>query len=233
MDAIILAGGLGRRLRDVVLDRPKPMVNVNGRPFILYLFDQLIEFGLRRVIVSTGYMGDYFPRELGTAYRGLEICFSEEQECLGTGGALKLAAKQLRSDNVLIMNGDSYLEVDFVELFSYHCRWDSQVTMALTKVDDGSQFGQVEIDPFGEIVRFEEKVPGQGGTSWVNAGKYFIRMDIINKLPPTYPLSLERDVFPAMVGRKFFGYKTKGKFIDIGTPETLELAQSLFGQIEN
>ena len=106
MDVVILAGGLGRRLRSIVPDRPKPMAEINRRPFILYLFDQLIDIGLSRVIVSTGYLGNYISRELGTKYRALEICFSEEQTPLGTGGALKLASKQLTSDNVLVMNGD-------------------------------------------------------------------------------------------------------------------------------
>ena len=221
MDAVILAGGLGSRLRGVVSDRPKPMAEINRRPFILYLFDQLIDIGLSRVVVSTGYLGDYFSRKLGTKYRRLEIYYSEERVPLGTGGALKLAAKQLMSDNVLVMNGDSYLEVDFVEFLSCHCRWQSEVTMALTTVDDETLFGRVEMDLFGRIIRFEEKCSDRRSSNLVNAGKYFIQKDTIQKMPTTYPLSLERDWFPALVGKKFYDYKTSGKFIDIGTPKRL------------
>jgi len=232
VDVVILAGGLGRRLRSIVSDRPKPMAEINRRPFILYLFDQLIDIGLSRVIVSTGYLGNYISRELGTKYRALEICFSEEQAPLGTGGALKLASKQLTSDNVLVMNGDSYLEVDFMEFLSCHCRWQSEVTMALTTVEDRTQFGQVEMDLSGRIIRFEEKCPDHGGSNWINAGKYFIQKDTIQKMPSTYPLSLEGDLFPSLVGKKFFGYKSSGKFIDIGTPRSFRQAQFLLGAVE-
>jgi D-glycero-alpha-D-manno-heptose 1-phosphate guanylyltransferase len=209
------------------------MAEINRRPFIHYLFDQLIDIGLSRVIVSTGYLKNYFSRELGTKYGGLEIFYSEEQSPLGTGGALKLAAKQLMSDNVLVMNGDSYLEVDFMEFLSCHCRWQSEVTMALTAVNDTTQFGRVEMGLSGRIIRFQEKWPDQINSNWVNAGKYFIQKDTIQRMPTTCPLSLERDLFPALVGKKFFGYKTRGKFIDIGTPHSFQQAQSFFDDLKN
>jgi NDP-sugar pyrophosphorylase family protein len=232
-DAVILAGGLGKRLRVVVSDRPKPMAEINGRPFILYLFDQLIEVGLSRVIVSTGYLRDYFRRELGTRYRTLEIVYSEEQLSLGTAGALKLATKHLTSENVLVMNGDTYLDVDFVDFFSCHCRWQSEVTLALTTTDCKTQFGQVEIDVGGEITRFDEKSIGQGDDNWVNAGYYFIQTDTIKNIPTSYPLSLERDLFPSLTKTKFYGYKTSGKFVDIGTPQSLQHAQFLLENIRD
>lgn len=229
VDAVILAGGLGSRLRSVVLDRPKPMAEINGRPFLLYLFDQLIDIGLSRVIVSTGYLGDYFSRELKTKYRGLDICYSKEEVSLGTGGALKLAAKELTYDNVLVMNGDSFLEIDFVDFLNCHCHWKAGITMALTKVDDHTEFGQVEVDLFGRIIRFEEKRLMQEGANLVNAGRYLIRKDVIENIPGNYPLSLERDFFPTLVGKEFYGYKTSGRFIDIGTPQALKRARSVLG----
>ena len=100
--------------------------------------------------------------------------------------------------------------------------------MALTTVEDKTQFGQVEMDLSGRIIRFEEKCPDHGGSNWINAGKYFIRKDTIKKMPTTYPLSLERDLFPALIRKKFFGYKTSGKFIDIGTLESYARAKKFF-----
>lgn len=222
MKAIILAGGLGTRLRGTVSDLPKPMAPVAGKPFLEYLILQLTKAGIRDIILSVGY-----KREAVISYFsdgkiwGARIEYAEEMEPLGTGGGVRQALSHIEGENFLVMNGDSYLDVDLGELIRFHRIRGAVLTMALAKCDDASRYGKVEIDEQGEVVRFVEK--GAKGAGLVNGGVYAVNKVLRGYLPEGKS-SLEHDVFPRFVGAGLYGMAADGFFIDIGIPEDYEFA---------
>jgi len=217
--AAILAGGLGTRLRSVVADRPKILAEIRGRPFLGYLLDQLADAGLRTVVLCTGHMGDKVQAVFGDSHRGVRLVYSQEPFPLGTGGAIRLAASRLASPTVLVLNGDSYCEADVGAFWSDHCAAGSRATLVLVRVEDASRFGQVELDETGRIVRFEEK-GARTGAGWINAGMYLIDRQWVEAIPAGKAVSLEREVFPGWIDRGLRGWRTSGRFLDIGTPES-------------
>jgi NDP-sugar pyrophosphorylase family protein len=227
IDAAILVGGLGTRLRPVLSDRPKPLAPVNGRPFIAFLLDQLAGANLGYVILCTGYGADQMRSTLGDSYRSLEIVYSQEPDTLGTAGALRFAASRFRSDTVLVLNGDSYCNVDLMAFSDWHRQHQGVASIVLTEVRQADRFGSVDTAPDGRIVKFGEKVTSPA-SGWVNAGIYLIARQLIEEIPPDRAISLEREVFPAWIGRGFYGYLHRGVFLDIGTPESYAQAAQLF-----
>jgi len=223
----ILAGGRGTRLRPAVDDRPKALANVSGRPFIAYLLDQLDTAGFRRVVICSGYRGDQLRTGLGSAHGRLEIQYSHEAEPLGTAGALRLAAPLLDTDPVLVLNGDSFCDVDLRVFFEHHLATSAVATILLVHRADSSRYGSVTIDANGEIVDFVEKGDAIG-PGWINAGVYLLGRRLLATLGGEGALSLERQVFPAWVGRGLFGVGLGGRFIDIGTPESYAAAAEFF-----
>jgi len=217
--AVILAGGLGMRLKSVVADRPKVLAEVNGRPFLTYLFDQLIRAGISRVVLCTGYLGEMIQQAFGENYQSLSLIYSRESVKLGTGGSLRLAYPYLTSDPILVMNGDSYCRVDLEAAYSWHQTHRDKATMVLTQVQDVQRFGQVRFDANGLVMRFDEK-GANSGPGWINAGIYLLSPAIIQSIPPEQKVSLERDVFPGWVGKILVGFQSYGEFLDIGTPES-------------
>ncbi|MBT6229204.1 MAG: NTP transferase domain-containing protein, partial [Candidatus Scalindua sp.] len=141
--AVILAGGLGKRLRGVVSDRPKVLAEVNGRPFLTYLLDQLAEAGINSVILCTGYMADSISKEIGNLYNGVKITYSRENKPLGTGGALRLAVSNLNLKYVLVMNGDSYIGIDFKDFIEWHVKRGCSASIVLVTADDAGRYGSV------------------------------------------------------------------------------------------
>jgi len=227
--AVILAGGLGTRLRNVVTDRPKPLAEINGKPFVVYLLDQLADAGLRQVILCTGYRAEQVVRTLGMNYRQLSLYYSQEKQPLGTAGALRLALPLLTSDIILVMNGDSFCECDLVAFWEWHTVRQATLSLLLTRVSDVSRYGQVEQDADSVIVRFAEKQSVAAGQSgWVNAGVYLMSRSAIAQFAPDQAISLERDIFPSWIGHGLCGYRGGRRFIDIGLPETLQLAHQFF-----
>lgn len=226
--AVILAGGLGTRLRSVVSDRPKPLAEVNGRPFITYLLEQLINSGLKRVVLCTGYKGEMIESVLGQRWRSLTLIYSQEPTPLGTGGAIRLAVSQLQSEIALVMNGDSYCEVDFAVLWAQHQRSPQGCTIVLTQVQDVQRFGQVKLAASQQVLQFQEKGKNSG-SGWINAGIYLLNVPIIKSIPKHQNFSLERDLLMNLVNQdQVHGFTTQGRFIDIGRPESYAQAQSLF-----
>lgn len=218
MKVLILSGGLGKRLRNVIYDRPKPMAPVAGKPFLEYLILQLKKQDLRHIVLCIGYLGkrvqEYFGDGSGW---GVRISYSYEAEPLDTGGAIKLAEALIREENFLVMNGDSFLDVDLKQLVDYHLKNKALATMALAEVKNAARYGVVKINKKGEIESFVEK----GGTSkskFVNGGIYVFNRKIFRYIPKG-TVSLEREVFPNLIGKKFYGMPVKGFFIDIGMPE--------------
>ncbi len=216
--AIILAGGLGTRLRAVVSDRPKVLAPVAGRPFLTYLLDQLARIGIRRVVLSTGHLAEQFAELIGSEYHGLEIAYAEEPEPLGTGGASKFAGQSIATPHVLVMNGDSYFDADLAAYIDWHRTGGQDASLLLVEVPDASRFGTVELQPDGvHVAAFLEKQPNEV-PGRINAGVYLLRREMLARIPDGR-VSIERDVFPQWLERyDVRAWVTDGEFIDIGVP---------------
>lgn len=216
--AVILAGGLGTRLRGVVSDRPKSMALIHNRPFLSYQFDYLIEQGIRKVVLSTGYMGEIIESYFGDAYRDLTLQYVREEEPMGTGGGLLLASRRLRG-NVFMLNGDSLFSIPLKELEDAKYQHHPSVVIALREVEDAGRYGQVEINSEKKIMAFREKNSGAGAGS-INGGIYMMEAEWLRNVAPAEKFSLEKEVFAAMAAQEFFmGIPFNQYFIDIGIPE--------------
>jgi NDP-sugar pyrophosphorylase family protein len=225
--AVILAGGFGTRLQSVVSDRSKVIAEICGRPFITYLFDQLLSCRINHVVLCTGYRGDQIKKTCGNAYKSLTIGYSDEPIPLGTAGALRNALSHFNSDQILALNGDSYCAADITAFWDWHkakCAWG---TLLLTKVGDARRYGSVETDSQGIILRFNEK-GANSGPGLINAGIYILSKQLVFSISSGKRVSLEQEMFPQWIGRKFYGCSSKGRFIDIGTPEDYARAASFF-----
>jgi NDP-sugar pyrophosphorylase family protein len=225
--AVILAGGLGTRLRPVVNDRPKVLAEVCGRPFLSYLLDQLQTAGAGQAVLCTGYLGEQIEAALGDCYCGLRLSYSQESAPLGTAGAVRAALARLGSDPVLVLNGDSFFEADLADLSGYHQRHGAQATLALARLADTRRFGRVVLAADGQVSAFEEK-GARRGPGWINAGVYVLARQLLETIPAGGAVSLERECFPAWIGRGLYGYPGRGRFLDIGTPESYAEAREFF-----
>ena len=227
ISAIILAGGLGTRLRSVVSDRPKVMATINGRPFLSYLFDQIENAGVSHVVLSVGYLGNMIESQFGNNYHNLDIEYSRENHPLGTGGAIRLAFPLVRSEVVLVMNGDSYCHADLQSFYRSHGAGGTQASILLTQVEDIARYGQIEIDSHNLVSRFSEKGASHG-PGLINAGIYLINRFLLATIPQFQALSLERETFPEWISHGIQGIVLGEKFIDIGTPESYAEAEIFF-----
>ncbi|NJL90879.1 MAG: NTP transferase domain-containing protein, partial [Coleofasciculaceae cyanobacterium SM2_1_6] len=203
VEAMILAGGLGTRLRSMVSDRPKVLAEVLGRPFLAYLLDQLVAAGTQKVILCVGYRGEQIRAAFGdrfTNHHGeIQLTYSQETQLLGTGGALGLAQPLVQSKEVLVMNGDSFCGVDLPGFYDYYqqcqTQWEAIASMVLTEVPDTARYGRVELSPQGRVERFTEKGSNQGA-GWINGGIYLLDASLLANMPLDRPISLEADLFP-------------------------------------
>ncbi len=233
IDVVVLAGGMGTRLRPIVANRPKVLAPVGGRPFLDRLLELLAAARASRVVLALGYRADQVVAHLEQrSLGGPNLIVSIETQPMGTGGALALAARQLRSDPVIVMNGDSYAPIDFARLLALHRRRGARATLALVRVDDASRFGAVRIDPRGRVVAFEEKRCTAPGPGLVSAGIYAMQRTVIDGFPTHHAVSLEHEVFPRMVGDGLYGIEQDVPFIDIGTPESYAAADGFFAALE-
>lgn len=227
LTAVVLAGGLGTRLRSVVADRPKVMAEIHGRPFLTYLFDQLVAAGLSHVVVCTGYLGTQVSSFFGASYGSLRISYSQESSPLGTAGALRLALPLLESNPVLVLNGDSFCDADLMGFSSWHLERRAAASLVLTRMSDTARFGRVRINAEAAVTGFEEK-SNRSGPGWINAGIYLVDRHLLQTIPAVGAVSLEREIFPEWIGRGLCGYESHGRFLDIGTPESLAAAEEFF-----
>ena len=231
MKAVILAGGLGARLRPVISGIPKPMAEVLGKPFLAWQIEQLKKFGILDIIISIGHLGDkiklYFRdgEKLGT-----RIKYAEERQPLGTGGALRNASRYLTSGKkFLVVSGDTYLDLDFPDFLRFHDEKNSLITMALARRERPSKSGCVEIDKENRIVKFVEKEKGAG---LINAGYLIFSSEVFDYMPKKNKFSLEYDLYPKLVKTKrIFGYVTSGYFRDLGNPEDYEAMKKELGEV--
>ena len=226
MRVLILAGGLGTRLRRIISDQPKPMILIADRPFLEYLILQLKRYSLTDIVLCTGHLGEQIREYFGDGGRwGVQITYSYEKRPLGTGGAIKLAERLIKEDNFLVMNGDSFLDVDPNRLIEYHLTREALVTTALVEVEDPRRYGAVEVNENGEIKSFVEKCQEETtGLKLINGGIYVLNREIFRYIPEG-TVSLEKEVFPKLIGKGFYGMLTKGYFIDIGVPEDYKRLQ--------
>lgn len=233
MDAIVLVGGSGTRLRSVVSDVPKPLAPVGGRPFLDILLHQLNGFGtVRNVVLAVGYKAEQIiNRYLGSKTYRFSVVFSAEDEPLGTGGAIKNALPLTSSAQVLILNGDSYVEFDLAKLHEAHQAHNAVATIVVAKVDNINRYGSVQIDmQTTHILQFKEKGSVQG-EGWINAGCYMMDRSLLDPLEPGKPTSLELEILPSLVsGGKVYAHTTTGAFIDIGTPESYAMADRVLAR---
>lgn len=230
LSAVILAGGLGTRLLSVVSDRPKILAPVCGKPFIHYLLDQLLGFGFDSVLLLTGYRSEIVQAQLGNQYQSLSLRYSTESKPLGTGGAVRLALDLIQSPQVLLLNGDSYCQIDFNGFLQFHGRHPSCCSMALAVTTEGApRYGSVLQDPSGRVTAFQEK--SDQGAGCINAGIYLIPRASLQEIEQGSVVSLEKDLFPSWVHSPgIMGFSKTGRFIDIGIPQSFAEAQQFFAQ---
>lgn len=214
MDAIILVGGRGTRLSSVVSDRPKPLAEVNGRPFLDYLLKQIGEH-VSRVILAAGHLGDHVDLQ----YRD-RCLISTEAEPLGTGGAVRQALDLIKGERFWVLNGDSFFDISFTEM--ENCSGD--LVIACREVEDTARYGSIQMDGH-RIISFEEK-KASSGAGWINGGIYTMTKALFDETTSNNPFSLETDLFPSLLlaGKEVNAYLGYGTFIDIGTPESYNQA---------
>jgi D-glycero-alpha-D-manno-heptose 1-phosphate guanylyltransferase len=217
MEAIILAGGFGTRLSHMIQDVPKPMASVNGSPFLVCVLNYLSGFGVKRIIMATGYKSEVIEKYFGDSYAGMEISYSAEKEPLGTGGAIKKSLESCRNENVIIINGDTYFNVNLGEMIKWHDAKRAILTIALKKMHNFDRYGTVKMDANSRIVKFNEKKRAEEGL--INGGVYIVRRNICDEIKET-KFSFEKDYMEKFVTeKKFEGFVSNGYFIDIGVPE--------------
>lgn len=226
-EIIILVGGLGTRLRQVVPDLPKPLAPVAGRPFLAWLLDACADAGLRRVILATGYRAHQIEEQVGDRWRDMEVVHSVEESPLGTGGAIRQALAYVRGDGVHLANGDTFLRYDPRALEDATRARGCVLGIALAAVDDVGRYGAVEVAD-GRVVGFREK--GGVGAGLINAGSYFLAAEGFARLPDAAGAwSFEEQVLrPWSAAGQVAAFERTSDFIDIGVPEDYARAQSLF-----
>jgi len=234
MQAIVLVGGEGTRLRPLTLTQPKPAIRLTDRPFIRLMIDWLAHHGVDEVVMACGFRAELLRSALGDGdVGGVRIRYTEEPEPLGTAGPLRLAADQgLLSDRFLALNGDVLADLDLTALQRAHRESEARATLALYPVDDPTGYGLVRraggpaapgappASPGGEVEEFLEKPePDQIRTDEISAGAYVLERALLDLVPAGRAVSIEREVFPRLVGEGLYGHRLEGYWMDIGTPE--------------
>jgi D-glycero-alpha-D-manno-heptose 1-phosphate guanylyltransferase len=228
--AVILAGGLGTRLRDAVPDLPKPMAPVNGRPFLQHQMDYWIGQGIRHFVLSVGYRHEVIMERFGTSYRSARIDYAVENAPLGTGGGLLLAVGKLIDQKpFLLLNGDTFFEVSLDGLATFYTRSESDWTMSLFATTETGRYMGLEVAADGRILSLRSTAGEPGRLA--NGGVYLVKPELLNEpaWQPGARLSLEDDIMPTLLerGARFHGYECHGRFIDIGVPEDYRRSASM------
>lgn len=225
MEAVILAGGLGTRLRARISDRPKPMATINGQPFLAFLLDYLAQQGFESVVLSVGYQKNAIIQYFGERYRALAVRYAVEDQPLGTGGAIRHALTRTMADLVWVLNGDSFLKLDYRAMLRAHKTGGQRraMTIALRPVEDVSRYGSVRLDG-SWIIDFQAS--GRIGSGLINAGVYLLAPSLFGGFVLPRCFSFERDFLANNAGRlAIHGFQSNGWFIDIGVPGDYDRAQ--------
>jgi D-glycero-alpha-D-manno-heptose 1-phosphate guanylyltransferase len=233
LQALLLVGGMGTRLWPVLSSKPKPLAPIGDAPFLELLILQLRSQGIRRLVMCTGFQTQQIEEALGDGRKwDVAIEYSKESSPLGTAGAIKQAEGLLSgTSDFLVMNGDSFLELDLQKLHRFHQEHGGWASIAVRRVADAARYGTVEVDRQNRVVRFSEKL-GIQKPGLVNGGVYVFKQAVLQYIPEG-PGSLERDVLPRLVEHGTFALEQTGMFIDIGTPEDYARAQALYQQLSD
>lgn len=227
-EAIILAGGFGTRLRSKVPDLPKPLAPVAGRPFIAWVLDALAQQGFQSITLSVGYLHEMIEAAIGTRWQAMHIHYAVETEPLGTGGGIRLALAMTTAEHVFILNGDTFLNVDYAAMVQAHKINAATITMATVQVADVSRFGRLAVAG-GHVTGFLAK--GGTGPGLINGGTYVINRNLFDRFDLGTHFSFEKDVLePHVATLEPYAFITTEMFIDIGVPDDFDRAQHLFAK---
>ena len=228
-EAIILAGGFGTRLREVVKDVPKPLAPVNHKPFLDYSLRYLSHFEIERVVFSLGYLAEKVITQYGDHFNTMELVYKVESEPLGTGGGIRLAMQECHSEDVLVLNGDTFFDVDLHSFYNKHSDSFADASLALRKVEKAGRYGTLQLGEFDRICAFKEKQP-ENSPGLINAGVYLLNREIYTEETPSEKnFSIEKDFFEKKHSKlNLFGFTYDDYFIDIGIPEDYNKAQHDF-----
>ncbi len=232
MQVLILAGGEGTRLKSVIKDIPKPMAEVDNKPFVEYIFDYLIKYNIRSIIISVGYKFEAFTDKYSNRYKDLEIEYCIEDKPLGTGGALIKALPLIKDDNLLVINGDTFFDVDLNSLKTFHEAKYADLTLSLKQMHNFDRYGRVFVDENNKITGFEEKTFCPSGL--INGGVSLIKVDILSKINLGEKFSFEKDFLENYYrDYNFYGLAQDEYFIDIGIPQDYERAKNELKRFKN
>lgn len=232
LEAIILAGGFGKRLQNVVKNVPKPLAPVNNRPFLDIILSFLSKCNcISNVIIAAGYMADKVIR----GYQNREefffnILFSVEEDLLGTGGAIKKALQYAKTENIIALNGDSFVDFNINKLILNHKKNNADMTIVLKKMADISRYGRVKLNNNKRIIAFEEKT-GKAIKGYINTGVYIFKKQLFDNVEENKIISLEKELLPVFLEKTVYGCITNGKFIDIGVPESYRMSDKFFNEM--
>jgi D-glycero-alpha-D-manno-heptose 1-phosphate guanylyltransferase len=223
MEAIVLAGGFGTRLSSRLDGVPKPMAPVAGRPFLEILLTRLQRAGCARVLLSVGHLHHIIQNHFGKSFNGMCVDYVIENQPLGTGGAIRFALTQAKESSVLVLNGDTYLQMEYADMLRFHAAEGASVTMAVVHCADVARYGGVVVEN-KRIVAYAEK--GSSGSGWISAGAYILDRNLEWPRALHQKFSIETDFFAPEIGRlRPAAYEVAGYFLDIGIPEDLDRAQ--------
>jgi D-glycero-alpha-D-manno-heptose 1-phosphate guanylyltransferase len=228
-EAIILAGGFGTRLQTVVNDVPKPMAPINDVPFLNYIFKYLNYYQIEHVVLSTGYLSEKIKQYYKTKFNGINISYANEETPLGTGGGIRFALEKCKTENVLVLNGDSFFEININEHFRNHNFKQADCSLALRKVDNAARYGTIQLGRLNRIKAFKEK-DNKEIQGLINGGVYILNRDVfLSNTLANSNFSIEKDFFEKRIAElNIFGFEYGGYFIDIGIPEDYRKAQTDF-----
>jgi len=223
--ALIMAGGFGTRIKELTTDKPKPMILLQGRPILEYGVELCKRYGLTDIAISIFYLGNVIKQHFGDGKKfGVKICYVEESTPQGTGGALKIH-KQWLNETFMMCNADELKDINLEKMYAQHRKTGAKATIALTRVDDPSQYGVAELDGL-KIKRFIEKPKREEAPSnFINAGLYILDPEVIDILPDGFSM-VEKDLFPKLAAQgKLYGFRFDGQWFDTGTVERLNNAE--------
>jgi D-glycero-alpha-D-manno-heptose 1-phosphate guanylyltransferase len=226
MKYIVLCGGFGTRLGELTKNVPKPLLNIAGRPFLTYILDGIILYNPSEIILAVGYKWEKIYDFIGCSWKGVKVSYSIENTPLGTGGAIKSAMLNGNISEAVVVNGDTYNDINYIDFTNRAKIIDCDILIALSEIANSSRFGVVTFDGDDRITSFSEKK--ESASKWINSGCYFIKYSILDKIVYTN-FSFEDEILAKSVLKtKTYAYRNIGFFIDIGLPEDFVRAENIF-----
>jgi len=226
VEAIILAGGFGKRLKGLAGEVPKPMASINKKPFLDYLLNFLTENDVKKVIFSVFYKYEVLKKRYGSSFNGINIDYSIDDSALGTGGAIKNALSFTNEKDLLVLNGDTYFKVHFKKLFSSHYNNQNDITLSLKPMQSFDRYGIVKVGGNGKVISIKDKEYCKMGE--IDGGVYIIKRNIFNDFADKTPFSFNDFLIKNLDNLKIGSIVFDNLFIDIGTPEDFMKAQNIF-----